>query len=118
MKGEIEGHGLSWTQEALRGSGLDVSSSELPCRRSGNSHDFSIDGDEFWPLKVGTIDIEWVLFSSGIEEEKLSRGLLILVGIGSGVGAQDIFGDVGADSNLLGDVSVDEGVGVRGRVVV
>ncbi len=43
----------------------------------------------------------------------LPRGSLILIGIVViGDVDRDIFGDVRADSNLLGDVPVDEGVGV------
>ncbi len=70
-------------------------------------------GGEFWPLEIRAVNVEGVLFSSGLLEEDLSWGVLILFGI-------DVTGDVGVDSNLLGDVSLDEGIGVRdlGRIVI
>ncbi len=119
IKGEVEGHGLSWSGKSRRGSVLDVSSSEFPGHCPGSPHDLSVDIAKFWPLEVGVINIEGVLLSSGVEEEEFPRGSLILVGI-DGIGDDDVFGDVGADSNLLGDVPVDEdvGVGFLCRVVV
>ncbi len=115
VEGEVEGHRLSGTREPICRSVFNVSSSKLPCHGSGGTHDFSVNGGEFWPLKVRAIDVEGVLLSSGLEEKELLQGSLVIVGIKIvGDGGWDIFGDVGADSNLLGDVPVNESVGVRG----
>ncbi len=109
MEGEVNGHGFSWTRNAVDRSVFDILSPELPCRCSGNPHDVSINLLELWPLKVGAVDIEGVLLPSGFEVKELSRGSVIF---GVGLVARDILRDVGADSNLLRDVPVDEGVGV------
>ncbi len=117
IDGEVKGHGFSWPWNAVDCSFFDVASSKLPCRNPGGPHDVSVDLIEFGPLEVGAVDIEGILLPPEVEGEEFSRGSLVL---GIGLVGRDITGDVGADSNLLGDVSVDEGVGVgclRGVVV-
>ncbi len=91
------------------GAILDVPSSELPGHGSGLSHDFSIDWGEFGPLKVWPINIEGVFFSSVLESEKFSRTSLFFVWV-------DVSGDIGQglNSDGLGDVLIDKGIGVAG----
>ncbi len=90
---------------------LDVPSSKFPGRGSGLSHDLNVDQGEFWPFEVWPVDIKGVLFPSVLELEELSRTSLILVWI-------DVSGDIGRGlySDSLGDVLIDEGIGVAGRV--
>ncbi len=90
---------------------LDVESSYLLCGDSCLSKDLSIHGGEFGPLEVGAVGVEGIFFPSVLGEEDLSRGLLVFSRV-------NVTGDVGADSNLLGDISLDEGIGVRGLVGV
>ncbi len=112
FNGQIEVHQLSWTREVVGGSVLDVESLHLPCGDSCLSKDLSVHGGEFGPLEVGAIDVEGILLPSTPVEEDFSWCALIFFVIDSGVWGCDIFGDVGADSNLLRDVSLDEGIGV------
>ncbi len=94
---------------------LNVAPLELPCGGSGCSHDLSINWGELWPLEIGPIDIEGVLFPLVLEPEELPRGVLVLIRV-------DVSGNIGRglDSDGFGDVVVDEGIGVtgRGRVVI
>ncbi len=105
--GQVEVHQLLWTREVVGGSVLNVESSHLLCGDSGLSENLSIHGGEFGPLEIGAVDIEGILLSSGSGKEDLSRSLMIFPWF-------DVTGDIGADLNLLGDVSLDEGIGVGG----
>ncbi len=93
----------------IGGAILDISSSEFPGSGSGCSHDLSINWGELWPLEIGPIDIEGVLFPSVLKLEELPKGVLVFFGV-------DVLGNIGCrlDSDGFGDVVVDKGIGVTG----
>ncbi len=106
LKGEVDIHGFSGTGEVIRGSDLDVSSPGVPCVSPGRTEYKSVNLGEFWPLEVGAVCIEGVFLPSVLELKELPGHSLV------GVMDLDVFGDVRGVSDLFGDISVGESIGL------
>ncbi len=99
----------------VSGAVFDVAPSEFPCGGSGCSQDFVVDWCQFWPLEIGPVDIEGVLFPLVLKPKEFPRGVLVFIGV-------DVSGNIrhGLDSDGFRDVAVDEGISVAGhcRIIV